>query len=289
MIIWPESLISDIARRKCILFLGAGISMNSKSADGSKSPPSWKAFLETCIAGQPNVAQIKKLISNEDYLTACEMIKLKLPKGQFDLHIKGAFLTPKFKHAPIHESLFKLDCRIVVTPNFDRIYETYATKETVGTIIVKNYCDNDIVTDIKGDGRVIIKIHGTVDDTKKLIFSRSDYARARSESRDFYELLNALSLTHTFLFIGCGVNDPDIRLLLEDSFFKHDATKPHFMVTSDKGIHKEMKPIVENTLNLNILQYNTSKGSHVELTKSLDELVHLVEEHRQGIKDTMNW
>lgn len=102
-------------------------------------------------------------------------------------------------------------------------------------------------------------------------------------------LLNALSLTHTFLFIGCGVNDPDIRLLLEDSFFKHDATKPHFMVTSDKGIHKEMKPIVENTLNLNIPQYKTSKGSHDVLTNSLNQLVHLVDEHRQGIKETMNW
>jgi hypothetical protein len=286
---WPESLISDLARRKCILFLGAGVSMNSKSADGLKSPPSWKSFLEICIAGMQNTTQIRKLIANEDYLTACEMIKSKLAKGQFHSNVKSAFLVPKFKHASIHESLFKLDCRIVVTPNFDKIYETYVSRETDGTVIVKNYCDNDIVTDIKGDGRVIIKIHGTVDNTQKLIFSRSDYARARSESRDFYELLNALSLTHTFLFIGCGVNDPDIRLLLEDSFFKHDATKPHFMVASEKSIHKDMKSIIEDTLNLNILQYKTPKGSHDELTRSLNELVGFVDERRIGVKETMNW
>lgn len=61
------------------------------------------------------------------------------------------------------------------------------------------------------------------------------------------------------------------------------------MVTSDKGIHKEMKPIVENTLNLNILQYKTSKGAHDVLTNSLNQLVHLVDAHRQGIKEIMNW
>lgn len=77
------------------------------------------------------------------------MIKLKSPKGQFHSNIKIAFLAPNFKRAPIHESLFKLDCRIVVTPNFDKIYETYAYREIDGTIIVKNYCGNDVVTDIK--------------------------------------------------------------------------------------------------------------------------------------------
>ncbi|PHM73574.1 SIR2 family protein [Xenorhabdus kozodoii] len=126
-------------------------------------------------------------------------------------------------------------------------------------------------------------------DTKNLIFSRSDYAKARSKNRDFYELINALSLTHTFLFIGCGVNDPDIKLLLEDSFFKHDATKPHFMISSDKSIHKDMIKLIEDTLNLTILHYKSSKGDHSELTNSLFELVSLVEEERINLKETMNW
>ncbi|TNV19701.1 SIR2 family protein [Buttiauxella sp. B2] len=289
MISWPESLISDLARRKCILFLGAGVSMNSVSQDGKKYPPSWKAFLEQCMVDVDNSSQIKKLIANEDYLTACELIKIRLPKGKFQDNVRAAFSTPRYKHAPIHESLFKLDCRIVVTPNFDKIYETYASKETLGTVVVKNYHDNDIVTDIKGDGRVILKIHGTVDNAQKLIFSRSDYAKARSESRDFYELLSALSLTHTFLFVGCGVNDPDIRLLLEDSFFKHYGSKPHFLVTSNKSIHKDMLPVIEDTLNLNILQYKENKGSHGELMDSFDELVTLVDEWRLVVKETLNW
>ncbi|MCL8034387.1 SIR2 family protein, partial [Pseudomonas aeruginosa] len=63
---------------------------------------------------------------------------------------------------------------------------------------------------------LIIKIHGSVDSTDKLIFTRKDYSEARTKYRNFYQIIEALSLTHTFIFIGCGTNDPDIRLLLED-------------------------------------------------------------------------
>ncbi|WP_455852563.1 SIR2 family protein [Pantoea endophytica] len=290
MISWDKNLISDLARRKCILFLGAGVSMNSVGKDNVR-PPSWKAFLENCLPelNAGSSVQIKKLIKNEDYLTACELIKSKLQKGKFDTISKEAFLHPQYTKAEIHEYLFKLDCRIVVTPNFDKIYETYVSKETEGTVSVKNYFDTDIATAVKDSGRVILKIHGTIDNTAKIIFSRSDYAKARSQNRDFYEILNALGLTHTFLFIGCGANDPDIRLLLEDAFFKHNAERPHFMVMSDKSLHKDMMPVIEETLNVNILTYKVSKGSHHVLTDSLKELVQLVETARLELKENMNW
>ncbi|MED9340634.1 SIR2 family protein, partial [Escherichia marmotae] len=227
---------------------------------GNSRPPSWKQFLEGCLPelSSGSSLQIKRLIKNEDYLTACELIKAKLPKGRFDEIAKNAFLNPHYAKADIHEFLFKLDCRIVVTPNFDKIYETYVSKETEGTVSVKNYFDSDIASAIKDSGRVILKIHGTIDNTSNLIFSRSDYAKARSQYRDFYEILNALGLTHTFLFIGCGANDPDIRLLLEDAFFKHNAVKPHYMVMADKSIHRDMVPVIEKTLNVNMLTYRTN-------------------------------
>lgn len=290
MISWDKNLISDLARRKCILFLGAGVSMNS-TGKGNVRPPSWKAFLENCLPelNASSSVQIKKLIKNEDFLTACELIKSKLQKGRFDTISKEAFLHPQYTKAEIHEYLFKLDCRIVVTPNFDKIYETYVSKETEGTVSVKNYFDTDIATAVKDSGRVILKIHGTIDNTSKIIFSRSDYAKARSQNRDFYEILNALGLTHTFLFIGCGANDPDIRLLLEDAFFKHNAERPHFMVMSDKSLHKDMMPVIEETLNVNILTYKVSKGSHHVLTDSLKVLVQLVENARLELKENMNW
>lgn len=45
---WPNDLVSDIARRTCVLYIGAGVSANSSSAKGI-SPPTWEAFLRSCL------------------------------------------------------------------------------------------------------------------------------------------------------------------------------------------------------------------------------------------------
>ena len=48
MIEWPDLLIDAIARRRCVLFLGSGISANAKNIDGKK-PPTWAEFLKTVL------------------------------------------------------------------------------------------------------------------------------------------------------------------------------------------------------------------------------------------------
>ena len=45
---WPNDLVSDIARRTCVLYIGAGVSANSSSAKGI-SPLTWEAFLRSCL------------------------------------------------------------------------------------------------------------------------------------------------------------------------------------------------------------------------------------------------
>ena len=80
MINWPDSLIRDIALRKCVLVLGAGISMNSTNVGGLR-PKSWLNFLNhaaTLVTELKYQKSIKQLIKNNDYLTACELIKQKL-------------------------------------------------------------------------------------------------------------------------------------------------------------------------------------------------------------------
>lgn len=36
MIDWPEALVEAIARRRCVLFLGSGISANSQNSSGKR-------------------------------------------------------------------------------------------------------------------------------------------------------------------------------------------------------------------------------------------------------------
>ena len=47
---WPVDIIEKIAKRKVVLFLGAGVSANAISEKGDKRPPTWEQFLNKGIS-----------------------------------------------------------------------------------------------------------------------------------------------------------------------------------------------------------------------------------------------
>jgi hypothetical protein len=287
MIKWPDDVIRDIARRRCVLFLGAGISRNCTNAQG-RHPKTWQEFLQEAVATvHPNM-HIRRLIVKGDFLTACEVLKRSLGRDTFVQKLREEFLLPGYKPAPIHEHIFRLDSRVVATPNFDKIYESYANHAAGASIVVKHQYDPDITDAIRDDGRLILKIHGSIDSPNRMIFTRSEYAKARSEHHPFYQILDALVLTHTFVFLGCGVNDPDLKLLLEDAFFRHPMSRSHIIVLPKGEIHDEVVRIIEETMNLRVLVYSP-KNNHIELSDSLGDLSKLIEVKRDELRQSGNW
>jgi len=121
-----------------------------------------------------------------------------------------------------------------------------------------------------------------------MIFTRNEYAEARSKYSAFYRILEALALTHTFLFLGCGINDPDLRLLLEDHLFRHTETRPHIIVLPKKEITSQEEVVLEKSMNLKVLTYDKSSG-HQKLVDSIKMLADSVEIERQVLTNNANW
>lgn len=287
MIAWPQQLVNDIARRRSVIVLGAGISRNSTNTHGRR-PKTWQEFLrDACVGIQPN-AHIRSLLKKNDCLTACEVVRSRLGRDAFVQLVRNEFLTPGYLHASIHEHIFRLDSRIVATPNFDKIYEAYANHAAHASVVVKHHYDPDVTDAIREDGRLILKIHGSIDSPHRMIFTRSEYAKARNEHRIFYQILDALVMTHTFLFLGCGVSDPDVALLLEDAFFRHPLSRSHTMVLPKRALHADVIRILQETMNLRILLYS-AVNDHVELTDSLQDLADQVDVRRDELRKTGNW
>jgi hypothetical protein len=287
MINWPEDLIEDIARRRCVLVLGAGVSKNSKNTNNDR-PKDWKEFLESASANIIGKTEIRKQIRSGDFLTACELIKKEMGRDDFNSLVRSEFLTPQYEPADIHKHIYNLDSRIIVTPNFDKIYDTYANTTSHGSIIIKKYNDVDIADCIRRPDPLIIKIHGSVESPDELIFTRKDYSEARTKYRDFYHLIDALTITHTFVFIGCGPNDPDIRLILEDYSFRFLHNKKHYMIMSKRSLHSKVQAIIEETMSLKFLLYDPS-NYHSQLTDSLEDLVTKIDLKRNELSGTMKW
>lgn len=287
MITWPASLVSDIARRKTVIILGSGVSHGCSNPAG-KQPKTWLAFLTGLLQSISPHRHISSLLREKDYLTACEVIKYTLGRDAFGEALRAEYLTPGYQHSALQESIFKLDSRLVATPNFDKIYETYANHKAGASIVVKHHFDPDVAAAIRETGRIILKIHGTIDSTERMIFTREEYAQAREHYRAFYSLLEALALTHTFLFIGCGVNDPDVRLLLEDTFFRHPGVRSHVFVLPAKSLHESVRTTFERSMNISVLSYS-AVHEHRELVDSVAQLVTLVEAARDEIRVSGNW
>ena len=290
---WPDQLIKEISARRAVLFIGAGVSMNSIATDGKSRPPSWGTLLGTGAKklGSPTkkvVKQVNTLIAKGDLLTACEVIKNGLGRDEFVTFMKEQLQDPGFKPAAIHETLWGLDLRITITPNVDNIYDSLVSDRGAGTVVIKSFKDDDVAEAIRRRERVLIKSHGSITSANALIFTRSEYAQARSAHRAFYELLYSLLSTHTFLFVGCGLDDPDIRFLLEDYRYRNGYSHKHYFTFPAETYSQEVLKVFEDSLNLGFVLYSEAQN-HRELSAGLEDLKARVDLLRPEMGRAQSW
>lgn len=295
MINWPVNLIEDLAARRAVIFFGSGTSLNSIGVNG-KRPESWWTFLEIIKNEAKNhkkitsadLKSINRLMQENDLLSVCDILKHAIGSEEFVRKIRQEFKDPKYQAADIHKHIHKLDLRTVITPNFDEIYDIYAASASGGTSTVKHYKDIDLAESLRGNERLIIKIHGSVSKANELIFTRGEYAKARNEYRSFYSLIESLLRTHTFLFIGCGLSDPDIRILLEDYAYSFTHSRKHYFAIPKDSLGPISSEIIGKSLNLEFIKYSPS-NNHSELTNELGKLVNLVEQERSKLAEKQLW
>ena len=290
MIEWPGDLVEDIAARRCVLFLGSGVSKNSKNKKGER-PKDWKEYL-TLMADQVSEKakreEILTCISEGDFLTACELARKFLKPDVFKRKLLAEYSDKAFEPSSIHDRLSALDSRLVLTTNFDKLYENRANQIQQSTVLVKNYYDSDVADVLRRSQRAVIKVHGTIDSPENTIFTRSDYAVARIRYAHFYQILDALFLTYTFIFLGASMRDPDIQLLLENQAYRFAGSRPHYIVMPRDSTRQTFLEVIEESMNLRALLYDPKDG-HTELDESLASLVPLVAAQREELTRTTAW
>ncbi len=261
MINWPSSFIREVAARRCVFFLGAGVSASSIDDDGNH-PKAWKEFLNdalTLIANKKERDLVSKLIREKQYLLALQGIYEIANKSDYKDFLNKNFNNPLYKPSKLHEIIYELDSRIVITTNFDRIYENYCMKITNSDAYkIINYYSKDLVDEIRSDNRLIIKAHGSIDDASNMIFTRSQYHRAKRNYSQFYEIIKALFLTNTIVFIGCSLSDPDVLLILEEVKISSSSERPHYAIIKKKSMNNLELSDWQNTYNICALEYGPS-------------------------------
>jgi hypothetical protein len=124
MIDWPDDLVRDIAARRSVLFLGAGVSRNAEN-DRGEHPREWAAFmrhLASCVVNGGQRAEIEQCVDDSDLLTACELARKYLTPSNFRTEMLKEYLSNGYNPTQIHDDLSQVDSRLVMTTNFDRLY-----------------------------------------------------------------------------------------------------------------------------------------------------------------------
>lgn len=267
---WPSNIVEELAYRRCILFLGSGISATSKN-DAGESPEVWSEFLNNVKNKVKNPSNedkqfIEDMLSQKNYLLALQAIADLCDPGEYNAYLKDKFLRSGFKPSEVHKIIKELDSKIIVTTNFDKIYESICNEPEYVTL---EYTDTrSIIASIKAPESIIIKAHGSIDDTEKIIFTAKQYYNAQQKFPEFYHLLSALFLTHTVVFLGYSLNDPDINLLLQFQCNTANSTCPHYLITGE-GNSVQIKKHWKETYNVSVLECGISFES---LQENLGEL-----------------
>lgn len=280
---WPRALVEELASRRCIVFLGAGASAGSINQDTPpKSPPTWSALLD----GIKSIArdEISKpiadnLIAKEKYLDAAEVLFGSINPADFASYIREVMAEPRYQASDIHEYVLNLDPKIVVTTNYDDIYDTYCKSgKEQGLYNVCKYYESHLVSDLRSPVRQIIKAHGCITDPSKIVLTRSQYFQERQNHPNFYKVLDALFLTNTLLFLGYSLSDPDIQLMLENSNITYKASHPHYALV-EEGMEESIKKAYKEAYNIDFVEFPA--GDFAKANEMLEGLVQLVNKRRE--------
>jgi hypothetical protein len=288
---WPPALVKELADRRVVIVIGSGLTATATAeSDSMRHPPTWKDLL-TNLADSRSLASdvrsaVEQMIEARKYPEAAQEIMDKADAQSLALALRSILMNPKFKASTTYRDLLAIDSPITVNLNYDRIYENQCLLYDESSYVVTHYYNEDFVRNIRSPLRIILKLHGSIDDLQKIVFSRASYAKAQQDYPNIFAVLRALLITRTVFFLGCGFNgDPDVELLLTEAALRQAGAYPHYALVPTRQEHAAFNRAVSEGMNLKFIEYpvvdgEDGKPDHSEFARCLADLKDLVLEGR---------
>jgi tetratricopeptide (TPR) repeat protein len=239
-------LVELLRGNAVIPFVGAGMSVPL----GFKQ---WAAFLlDQAVLAQVE-HDVKDLLNRGLYEEAAELLMTRLDQGAFQQAMEDEFGDHKLPGAPVNGSIAllpRLPGRIVITTNFDHVLEWAFEKAVPGERLkIIHGAWTQAVTmafnrpqpnpeAFNRSSKVLIKIHGDVEDRKDRVLTKSEYDRSYGPanpenvaSTQLNEVMRIL-LAKPLLFLGCSLERDRIVAMLKRLFKDLDGGLSHFAIVA---------------------------------------------------------
>lgn len=218
---------------KVSVFVGAGVSALSKY-------PSWNTLVKTM---SDEIGYTKeneeKSFSSEELLKIPQMYYNTYKEKRYLEKIKTEF-SGEYETNEIHDLIFSLKPKNILTTNYDILLERTSVK------FGRNYSviNSDRAVSSGVSNQYLIKLHG--DFNTKFVLKEQDYLDYETNYMLIDNLVKSIFATTLVIFVGYGLNDYNIKLILNwvknvqaDTFirpiFVHTGKK---LSKSEKGYQK---------------------------------------------------
>lgn len=239
-------------------FVGAGVSRTC-------GVPNWKELIDA-LCDEMHLAK-RNFYSNEEYLSIPQKYYYWINedrKAFYDFVNK----TLSFENVQpniIHQLLCTIAPNSFLTTNYDDLIEKAAIQNcmTYKSIPI----DKDI-SNIKGD-RFILKVHGDFRNNN-IVLKEEDYLNYSENFKLIETILKSIFSTNTIVFIGYGVNDYNIKLILNWSknLLKDRFNNPIFIYTDNEDL-SDIEIAYQKSRGLSILDFRNFLSSSID-AKSVD-------------------
>jgi len=225
----PKYLLEQIIEGNVVLFLGSGASVGAIHPDGDQIP-----------IGQ----RLSNLIANkflgDAYIGQSLQYVSELAINEADLYTVQKFIADlfrKFKPNKHHKLLPTFIWKTVITTNYDLIIEdAYDSVSNLNQELAVFIKDGERVRDkiVSTKSLPYYKIHGTInhidDPDLPLILTPEQFITHKENRERLYGRILELARDYTFLFVGFGFADYDIRLMLMELEKLKDGKPRSYMV-----------------------------------------------------------
>jgi predicted RNase H-like HicB family nuclease len=241
-----------IAARQCILFLGSAIHV--------PPPPELPQYKYPAEKSPPIGSQLAKILAKKCNYPGADWWNLQRVAQYFEKEVTfRSILVDEIKQAvdvgrepsPILRMLADLEFPIVITTNYDHLYEQALEQKAKAENIAKPFdvsiynpnvnrkaetVDCPRVPDPKRP--YLLKIHGDISEPESIVLTDEDYIQfvlRMSEKHPFHPFGNNV-LAHLIkwptLFVGYSLTDYNLRLLFKTLRWKLDAARipPNYSV-----------------------------------------------------------
>ncbi|WP_186438233.1 SIR2 family protein [Cohnella terricola] len=255
-----KKIIRDaINNKKLIIFVGAGVSVNSGF-------PTWEELVRRFGEG---LGIDCDNLNQDDYLRIPQYYYNSRGRKEYYELINKVF-NKNVKPNPLHKTLLELKPYHFITTNFDDLIEDAAREKGMFYDVVSK--DEDLP--YTPNNNMILKIHGDLKN-KNIVLKEDDFLSYSSNFKLIENYVKSLLSTHLVLFVGYSVNDIDVKLIFQ---WVKDALKKDFQPTYFLS--------TDTASSLNLIEYNyfKNRGINILYTTEIENL----EEYSPIVPDNLS-